>query len=162
MNRFRCFCCHAFSLLCLLVACTSMNLQAETYKQLPPPGIEIDAKLRASLTERVDQLQNAISNVAERSQDAGLWRPDVEVLVRAVRLALEQNLFFKKSEPKIAAKLLDEAERRLGAAVKAKRGLPLLGLAEAASVLAEIAVSLGSDDDEALEALAAALDEARS
>ncbi len=35
-------------------------------------------------------------------------------------------------------------------------------LAEAASVLAEIAVSLGSDDDEALEALATALDEARS
>ena len=40
---------------------------------------------------------------------------------------------FKKSEPEIAARLLDEAERRLQAAVGGQRGLPLLGLAESPS-----------------------------
>ncbi len=133
MSSFRCFCRQQWSLFCLLVACTGTNLQAENYKRLPPPGIELDAKIRTSLSERVGDLQAAISNAAERSEDAELWQPDVEVLVRAVRLALEQNLFFKESEPKTAAKLLDEAQRRLQAAVTGKRGLPLLGLNEAVS-----------------------------
>ncbi len=133
MSGFRCICGPACGLFCLLFVFASSILRAETYKPLPPPGIEIDAEILASLANRVEQFQGDISKAVDLSQDAGLWRPDVEVLVRAVRLALEQNLFFKKSEPQIAAQLLDEAERRLQAAINGKRGLPLLGLAESPS-----------------------------
>ncbi len=55
----------------------------------------------------------------------------MEVFLRAVRLAIDQNLFFKKSETEAAKQLLDEAERRLTAAAAGKRGLTLLGLSEA-------------------------------
>jgi hypothetical protein len=101
---------------------------AQPYKQLPPAGIAIEASVRESLRARVDELQSQIDELAVSQTPADLWRPDVEVLVRAVRLALEQNLFFRKSEPEIASKLLDEAERRLRAVKSGERGLQLLGL----------------------------------
>lgn len=118
---------------CLAVSAISTDANAETSKQLPPPGIEVDAETRAALANRVEQLQNAIVTAADGAQDADDWLPDVEVLVRAVRMALEQDLFYKKTEPKIAAKLLDEAQRRLAAAANGLRGLRLLGLANARS-----------------------------
>ena len=33
---------------------------AQPYKQLPPPGIEIDPAIRQALTQRIDQLQAQI------------------------------------------------------------------------------------------------------
>jgi hypothetical protein len=101
---------------------------AQTYKQLPPAGIAIKAEIRDSLSGRVKDLQRRIDELANSQTSAHDWRPDVEVLVRAVRLALEQNLFFRKSEPEMAAKLLDEAERRLRGVKSGERGLQLLGL----------------------------------
>lgn len=130
MNRLRCCRCLARILVCWLATLASTDLCAQTYKQLPPPGIQIDEQVLGKLAGRVDELQTAIADAAHRSPDAPRWQPDVEVLVRAVRLALEQNLFFKKSEPKVADRLLDEAARRLQAVADGKRGLPLLGLAD--------------------------------
>ncbi len=106
---------------------------AETYKSLPPAGIQIDPEIRQTLADRVEALQRRIEVVARSHTDTYQWRPDVEVLVRAVRLALEQELFFKKSEPAIAAKLLDEAERRLRDVQAGNRGLNLLGMKREAS-----------------------------
>lgn len=105
-----------------------VTIKAETYKRLPPPGIEIDAPTGQLLRVRVERLQKRLESATSESNDRGRWKPDVEVLIRAVRLALDQHLFFKESQTKDAAILLDEAERRLDAAKAGDRGLRLLGL----------------------------------
>ena len=112
-----------------LVTHCAPNAQGQTYKQLPPAGIEIDAQVLKALGSRVDRLQTNINLAAAQSTDSARWRPDVEVLVRAVRLAVAQGLFFKAGETAAADKLLDEAERRLAAVAAGQRGLSLLGLA---------------------------------
>ena len=106
---------------------------AQSFKQLPPAGIEIDPEIRDTLSARVNGLEQRLEEAAGSLPGADKWRPDIEVLLRAVRLALQQNLFFKKSEPEIANQLLDEAERRMRAAKSGIRGLSLLGLEPQAS-----------------------------
>ncbi|MCG8650726.1 MAG: prolyl oligopeptidase family serine peptidase, partial [Pirellulales bacterium] len=100
---------------------------AQQYKQLPPAGIEVDPALRSSLRQQADRIQQSIDSLAARSDDAAHWKPDVEVLVRAVRLALEQNLFYKEREIQQAGQLLDEASSRIAAVKQGKRGLALMG-----------------------------------
>ncbi len=129
-NRFRPFRRIAAALMvfavCFPVAAIA---QSQTYKQLPPAGIKVDAAKITALEFRIRQLEVKSQNVAAITDDDKIWRPDVEVLLRAVRLAIDQNLFFKESEPAAAIKLLDEAQRRLAAVVDQQRGLSLLGLA---------------------------------
>ena len=98
----------------------------QTFGKLPPDGIEIETDVRKTLTQRVVNLKKQHAKAVSASQDAATWSPDVLVLIRAVDLALKQNLFFKKSETKVAGKLLDEAGRRLSAVAEGKRGLELL------------------------------------
>ena len=99
---------------CLLVLLGPVTL-AQEFKRLPPEGKSIDPTVRATLERRVSDIQRRINIASGTSQDAQDWLPDVEVLVRAVRLALTQNLFYRESETEIADKLLDESERRLKA-----------------------------------------------
>ncbi len=112
---------------CLPIFLASVSL-AQDYKRLPPDGQTIDPTIRETLETRVEKLQHKINALAEASKDAESWQPDVEVLVRAVRLALVQKLFFKQSETAIATSLLDETERRLQAVKHGDRNLILLGL----------------------------------
>lgn len=117
----------------LLVAsalCAPPSSWGQTYKLLPPTGIDVDRQVLAALQRRVDELQIKIDLAAQRSSDADAWKPDVAVLVRAVRLAVAQDLFFKQGELEAAGKLLDEAERRLAAVARGGRGLRLLGLSQ--------------------------------
>lgn len=118
---------HLLSMILLLTSLPTVA-QAQTYKQLPPKGIAVDPPVREALRQRVGQLTDKIDRAARASSDSLVWRPDVEVLVRSVRLALDQDLFFKKQEPAAAGRLLDEAERRLKAVSRGARGLKLLGL----------------------------------
>ncbi|MCC9601340.1 hypothetical protein LOC67_12360 [Stieleria sp. JC731] len=97
------------------------------FKRLPPDGIEIDQSTHSALTQRLTRLQNKLDQAIANSKDAQLWQADVEVLLRSVRLALEQHLFFKASQTQDADKLLNEAERRIDAASAGTRGLELLG-----------------------------------
>ena len=120
MSRFVIFLCILFIF--------GLDTRAETYKQLPPSGIAIDAAEGQRLRMSVRQLQQQLDAAAADSADAQQWRPDVEVLIRAVRLALEQNLFFKKGQVADAKLLLDEASKRLSAAAAGDRGLRLIGL----------------------------------
>jgi hypothetical protein len=115
-------------ILCLILCVTLAS--AEDYKKLPPQGVKVDAQVHASLRERVDKLQRELDRQASQSADAKSWRADVEVLIRAVRLALEQELFFKPQEPAAAFKLLAEARRRMESASGGKRGLALMGLSD--------------------------------
>lgn len=100
---------------------------AQEFKSLPPAGIEIDESTLRPLADRAAQLQAAIDAQARGSDDADRWQPDVEVFVRAVRLAIDQGLFYKPGDPTHAAGLLDRAEERLQAAQRGDRGLTLMG-----------------------------------
>lgn len=122
-------------LTCVLLAITSLG-QPRAYgqsgsrpvlKQLPPPGIEIDDQKRGELEARVQSARDDLAKAVVESGDAAGWRSDVEVLIRAVDLALNQNLFFKPNQVGEAGRLLDEAQRRIAAAKAGVRGLKLLG-----------------------------------
>jgi dienelactone hydrolase len=103
-------------------------VSGQTIKPLPPPGIELPGEVRARLAARVAELEQQIGELAMPLDEAQRWRPQVEALVRAVRLAVEQNLFYKEAQITAAAGLLEEAERRLHALQSGTRGLALLGL----------------------------------
>ena len=103
---------------------------AQELKRLPPNGKAIDPAVRETLNSKVRNIQQQIDRLATTSPDADDWQPDVEVLVRAVRLALEQNLFFRQSETEIANDLLNEGQRRLEAVKQGDRQLRLLGFRE--------------------------------
>lgn len=113
-------------IVCLTVFMATAAL-AQNYKQLPPEGQAIDPAVGKKLETRVEKLQQEINTLAVTDKNADSWQPDVEVLVRAVRLALEQNLFFRDSETEIAMSLLDETQRRLNAVKHGDRNLTLLG-----------------------------------
>ena len=102
----------------------------QDFKKLPPEGKKIDPTTRATLESRVEDIQGRINQFAKNSLDSETWRPDVEVLVRAVKLALTQNLFYRPTETKTAIELLDESERRLSAVQSGDRGLKLLGFSK--------------------------------
>ena len=102
----------------------------QDFKKLPPEGKKIDPTTRATLESRVEDIQGRINQFAKNSLNSETWRPDVEVLVRAVKLALTQNLFYRPTETKTAIELLDESERRLLAVQSGDRGLKLLGFSK--------------------------------
>ncbi|GAA5506317.1 prolyl oligopeptidase family serine peptidase [Novipirellula caenicola] len=101
-------------------------LVADDYKQLPPAGIEIDQEVKDDLAAQIDHLDREIDALADAESDSASWLPDIRVLTRAVRLAITQDRFYKKSETKEAAKLLDEAARRIAAVKSGIRGLAVL------------------------------------
>lgn len=99
----------------------------ENLKELPPAGIEVDPATRKALAKRIDTVREALQIAVAAADDPAAWRSDVDVLIRAVHLALDQNLFFKESQLSDADRLLDEATRRIKAASNGARGLTLLG-----------------------------------
>lgn len=117
-------------LLTFMIALTSHGAKAHAqgFKSLPPDGIAIEPQDRATLENRVRELQIRLELLAKDDANPEAWRPDVEVFLRAVQLALTLNGFYDKREPETAQKLLDEAERRLGAIASGRRGLAVLGL----------------------------------
>ena len=115
----------ALSVICCCF-CTEV-LSQQTYKKLPPAGIDVDATKLAELKLRARQLEVKIDNAAAVLGDADLWLPDIEVLRRAVSLAIQQNLFFKDGQTEAADRLLDEADRRRASVVAGNRGLSLMG-----------------------------------
>ncbi len=114
-------------LMLALAAGISSLVAADEYKRLPPAGIEIDADDRQRLTERIASIEQQVADQSNLTDDDPAWVPDVEVLVRAVQLALQQNLFYKPNEVKAAGQLLDEAQRRIEAVAGGARGMAVLG-----------------------------------
>ena len=116
------------SFLCILfVALVSVANAQTKFKKLPPDGIEVKDDDRARLTERLEEVDEQLRVAKAGSRDPDAWSPDVEVFLRAVDLALTQNLFFKEREIKHADTLLDVAENRIRVAISGKRGLELMG-----------------------------------
>ncbi len=77
---------------------------------LPPPGVPLPAADQAALTIRLNQLTQEFSSLPKKRENA-----NAEVLLKAVRFALELNEFQKPQEAETARELLDEARRRIDA-----------------------------------------------
>jgi pimeloyl-ACP methyl ester carboxylesterase len=101
---------------------------AEASKRLPPEGIALPEKQIAELTDLTKELRRLINVAVAKSPDADSWRPDVEVFVRAVELALEQNLFYRPKDADAAIRVLQVGLKRLDAVAAGTRGLELLAI----------------------------------
>ncbi|MEZ6089341.1 MAG: prolyl oligopeptidase family serine peptidase [Pirellulaceae bacterium] len=103
---------------CCVLISSLLNISpqafAQNLKRLPPEGIALDQTVVDRLQQRLDEAAGRLRkmNLSPTAQERTI---DVEVLFRAVRLSLEQRLFYKESDIKLADRLLDEADRRLHA-----------------------------------------------
>lgn len=101
---------------------------ASAFKHLPPLGIEIGAEATEQLKAATVDAQRQLEMLAATTDDADQWRADVEVFIRAVELAVDQNLFYKPRDIENANKMLRIASQRLDAVVKGQRGPTLLAI----------------------------------
>ncbi len=79
---------------------------AEKVRPIPPPGIVVPEKDRAELQAGLDALGREIEALRAAPAKQAALLPDVEILHKAVRYALEGGEFFKTNEIKSAKDLL--------------------------------------------------------
>ena len=77
-------------------------------RRLPPIGIEIPDAVASAATQRLDQLSTELAENASHPLAS-----DVDVLLKAVRLALRQRELYKPQHTKLLAETLDLAANRL-------------------------------------------------
>jgi len=118
----------SFLIASLFVCCCGVatTVSGQTYKELPPAGIALLDKTLDTLKRDTQKIRASLDLAISASKESDLWRADVEVFVRAVELAIEQNLFYKPQDAESAARALAIAGERLSAVKAGKRGLDLL------------------------------------
>jgi len=91
----------------------------DNVRQIPPPGIEVPAEVRESLTKGAAALKQQIDQLqAGKDEKARLLVPDVEIFWRAIDGALRFNEFGDAKEFDVAKKLLAEGNARAAALLK--------------------------------------------
>lgn len=87
--------------------------QVASIRPVPPPGIEVPAEVRESLSRSLEVLKKSIEELSA-SKEARIQKylPDVEIFHRAVSLALNENGFFEPADFTRAKELIDEGNRR--------------------------------------------------
>jgi len=109
-------------------ACGQDAAVAPPFKSLPPDGIEIAGEVTDELKVSAANVRRQLDSLAGTSSDSDQWRPDVEVFVRAVELAVDQNLFYKPRDVDNAKKMLQIAKQRLDAVRDGTRGPAILAI----------------------------------
>ena len=77
-------------------------------RRVPPIGIEIPSDVADAASTRLAQISSELAKHADHPLAA-----DIDVLLKAVRLAVEQRELYKPEHTKLLAKTLDLAESRL-------------------------------------------------
>jgi hypothetical protein len=105
--------------------------QIENIRAVPPPGIEVPAEVRESLSKALEPLKKSIEELSA-SKDPRIQSqlPDAEIFHRAVSLALNENGFFEPADFDRAKELIDEGLRRCEAIRKDQRHWHIAGLNE--------------------------------
>jgi len=87
--------------------------QVASIRPVPPPGIEVPAEVRESLSKSLEVLKKSIEELsASKEARVQKYLPDVEIFHRAVSLALSENGFFEPADFTRAKELIDEGNRR--------------------------------------------------
>lgn len=97
-------------------------------RRLPPVGMELEEKVEKELTSKLGTLESKFAEVKEHRLAA-----DIEVYLKAIRLALRHQEFYKKQDVDKAHELLDIANKRIAELKQSKspwteaRGLVVRG-----------------------------------
>ena len=87
--------------------------QVASIRPVPPPGSEVPAEVRESLSKSLEVLKKSIEELsASKEARVQKYLPDVEIFHRAVSLALSENGFFEPADFTRAKELIDEGNRR--------------------------------------------------
>lgn len=122
-------CAMAFTFCSLCAISSGQNAPASAaFKSLPPVGIEIAEDILSDLRAAATSTRQELETVSKSFDDVEQWRPDVEVFVRAVEMAIQQNLFYKPRDVDAAKSMLRIAKQRLDAVRDGKRGIELLAI----------------------------------
>ena len=136
-------CCEFLSKHLLLTACFSVSLASvlpsflndaradgpddnipTQVRPVPPPGIELPEAIKTELLSRAARVREAVSKLKLNTNSLS----QIEVIPRAIELAVEQGMFYSDKEFGHANDLLDLAERRVQAATNGQHDTQLLEL----------------------------------
>ena len=109
----------------------------ENVRPIPPAGIEIAADTKQALLQASQQV---VEKVKAHTQASQADRAEVLVFARAVRMAVEDTMFYSEKEVEQARELLKLAENRAEALSRGESGAQLIGTPEAASAKPQLVV----------------------
>ncbi len=98
--------------------------QPDNVRPVPPEGIMLTPEQTQSLLKQADELDKQIAALKNIS-DAD--RAEVSVFARALRMAVEDKMFYSEKEVEQAARLVKTAQDRIAALSQGKTGAALLG-----------------------------------
>ncbi len=93
-------------------------------RPVPPPGIELPESVKTELLAKVKAVREALDKLDLNTNS----RSQIEVIPRAVELAVEQGMFYTDKEFGFASELLELAQQRVRSAAEGKRDAELLEL----------------------------------
>ena len=109
----------------------------ENVRPIPPAGIEIAADTKQELLQAS---QRVVEKVRAQTQASQAGRAEVLVFARAVRMAVEDAMFYSEKEVEQARELLKLAENRAEGLARGESGAQLIGTPEAASAKPQLVV----------------------
>jgi hypothetical protein len=105
--------------LLFLLLLSSTLFAIEPIQRLLPPagGGKVSSEVKADIEKRLNLIQGhlALSKISNRA--------DIEIFTKAVQFALDHDEFYKPEHAKVAAKLLDEAEKRFNGKWEHEKGV---------------------------------------
>lgn len=106
-------------------------------RPIPPPGIEIATETEQELLKVAQQVVERVEAIPQASPAD---RAEVMVFARAVRLAVEDAMFYSEKEVDQARELLKLADSRAAALAQGRSGAQLIAASEAASAKPQLVV----------------------
>lgn len=82
-------------------------------RPIPPEGMELDAEVASRFTQQIAAIEQRVETLVTAQPELRKGRADILIYPRAVRLALEQKLFYQERDVEKAERLLSAAAQRL-------------------------------------------------
>lgn len=110
---------------------------AENVRPIPPTGIELSGQTRQQLLGAAQQLTAKVESLSKSSPAD---RAEILVFARAVRMAVEDGMFYSEKEIEQARELLKLADNRVETLSRGQSGAQLIGATEAAASKPQLVV----------------------
>src|SRR5690242_148153 len=96
----------------------------DNVRPIPPAGIELSSETKDQLLEAADRLEDQIEKIGDAKASD---RDEVLVIARAVRMAVEDGMFYAEKEVDQARELIKLADARIKALQEGTKGAKLIG-----------------------------------